>query len=377
MADVKTEIKPEIKVDPATQGSNLADIEEFEDDIDLAFPDPNAQSWLLKVPEDLWKAWAEAYKEAPDDVQIEIGKMHVPKNPTVSIQEQALQIYLHPHVPQHQNIPKKFHVKVNTDGYNNTVVFSEKDLPGHRPLQAFRNRSYLQGSKPTGVPSRDQRYGNNNKFGRSRSAIPKQTALAPLVQHEATVTPMIDANYEADFAAKWQAHMAPKSRTTFIENVDRNLATGVPSKLSTFSTFGTTSRPGAKGKKAAAKGKDKAVRMDRGDLLDALQRCFRRYRYWSMKALRNELRQPEVWIKEVLEGIAFLVRSGDFAMNWTLKPEMQSIIQEEDEVKQETAPQVKAESGTEGEGGTGDEFGDDDGDDDLGGFEDVQMEGGV
>jgi transcription initiation factor TFIIF subunit beta len=61
--------------------------------------------------------------------------------------------------------------------------------------------------------------------------------------------------------------------------------------------------------------------MPQNELLDLIFNCFRRYNYWSMKALRAELKQPEAYLRETLEKVADLAKSGRFAMQWTLKPE--------------------------------------------------------
>ncbi|KAK4560684.1 hypothetical protein LTR86_005262 [Recurvomyces mirabilis] len=388
MADVK----PEIKIDPATNNNNTTDVKDiaaFEDDTDLTFPDPSAQAWLVKVPEDLWKAWAEIYKDAPDDTPIEIGKMRLYNMPANEVDptKQKIQIRLHHNTPQHQNISKNYDLAVTTRDYSNLCIFSEKNLPGHKP--STRSNNNRPGLKPSGLPTRDQRYGNNSKFSgsRSRSAIPKQTSFAPRIQHEALATPVLDATYEADFARKWAAHVAPKEKTAYTEGIDRSGHAGLSSKLGQFASFGLSAHPkgtGAGGRAGrrnggAGGGKDKAVRMEKGMLLDALQNCFRRYKYWGMKALRAELRQPEAWIKEVLEEIAVLVKSGDFAMNWTLRPDMMDIIFEGDEgrvAKEETA-KVESASDLDLDGpGDGLEGVDDDDDDeaDEDDFEDVSMD---
>lgn len=65
----------------------------------------------------------------------------------------------------------------------------------------------------------------------------------------------------------------------------------------------------------------KAARMPQNELLDRIFECFRRYNYWSMKALRAELQQPEVYLRETLEKVAVLAKSGRFATQWSLKPE--------------------------------------------------------
>ncbi|KAK4540835.1 hypothetical protein LTR36_008912 [Oleoguttula mirabilis] len=396
MADIKAEVKAEIKRDPADDAPNTPTVDAFDDDTDLHFPGPSDQAWLVKLPKDMWQAWNELYQDAPDDQLIEVGKMRV-YHPGAEQDElkQKIQIRLHDTIPQYSDIPKNYDVKLTTSGYNNTVVFAEKDLPGHRTQPFGRSSRYAPPPpKPAGIPVKSERYGSNGKKdGRStyRTAIPKHIALAPVIQHEANATPIEDDAYYAHIKRKWDAHVAPKQRTTFLTGVDSRMHPGQNANLAAFNSFGLSARPGRGGVQTQTQQtmgngrkkvvKEKAVRMAQADLIDALYRCFRRYRYWSMKALRNELRQPEAWIKENLENIATLMRSGDFAMNWVLRPEYQGVVvQEGDVVKEEVA---KVESGAEdltGDegGGDEDEFGEDDGEGEgEGEFEDVKMEGSL
>jgi transcription initiation factor TFIIF subunit beta len=61
--------------------------------------------------------------------------------------------------------------------------------------------------------------------------------------------------------------------------------------------------------------------MPQNELLDLIYECFRQYKYWPFKALKTRLQQPEAYLKQTLEMVAHLVKSGDFAMTWELKPE--------------------------------------------------------
>ncbi|KAH8429860.1 uncharacterized protein LDX57_007532 [Aspergillus melleus] len=61
--------------------------------------------------------------------------------------------------------------------------------------------------------------------------------------------------------------------------------------------------------------------MPQNELLDLIYQCFREFRYWPFKALKARLQQPEAYLKQTLELTAHLVKSGDFAMTWELKPE--------------------------------------------------------
>lgn len=66
---------------------------------------------------------------------------------------------------------------------------------------------------------------------------------------------------------------------------------------------------------------NKTARMPQNELLDLIYSCFRRYKYWPFRSLKAELKQPETYLKQTLEIVAHLVKSGDFAMTWELKPE--------------------------------------------------------
>jgi transcription initiation factor TFIIF subunit beta len=61
--------------------------------------------------------------------------------------------------------------------------------------------------------------------------------------------------------------------------------------------------------------------MPQNELLDRIFECFKEFTYWSMKALRQRLQQPEVYLRETLDKIAILHKSGSFASHYSLKPE--------------------------------------------------------
>ena len=83
----------------------------------------------------------------------------------------------------------------------------------------------------------------------------------------------------------------------------------------------------------------KAARIPQNELLDLIYDCFKRYEYWPMKALIDQLQQPAAYLKETLEMVAHLVRSGRFANNWQLKPEAKTGAYEAyEQAKDEKAP---------------------------------------
>lgn len=84
-----------------------------------------------------------------------------------------------------------------------------------------------------------------------------------------------------------------------------------------------------------------------------------------MKALRNELQQPEAYLRETLEKVAVLAKSGRFATQWSLKEENK--LANYEGAADSLAPTVNGP-----EGGDDSEFGDleDEEDEDVK-FEDV------
>jgi len=349
-------IKPEIKADPADTKEGLAEIDEFEEDHDLQIPPDPPQGWLARVPPELWQAWSEIYSNAPTDQMLRIGTMRVfetPDNPA----HPKIELHLDKTVPQTKEMPHTYSLKVHAADYNNSVVFSEKDLPGHKSQSFGRNRH--NAGKSAGVNKYD-RFNQQpvKRINGYSSVIPKQTALAARIVNEANVIPVEDKDYYESLKRTLTQAMQPKVNTTIHNGLIKAPAPGQANE--TFSTF--TSGPKlTKGKKKAAK--DKNVRISPTAMYDAIHQCFSEYKYWSLKALRQRLHQPEDYIRKSLENIATLIRSGDFAMQYVLNPEYAASIDiKDDNVIADAAVVESGES----------DSGEDEDDDDME-LEDVKM----
>lgn len=107
--------------------------------------------------------------------------------------------------------------------------------------------------------------------------------------------------------------------------------------------------------------------MPQNELIDLIYDCFTRYNYWPLKSLKTELNQPETYLKQTLEMVAQLVRTGPHAMTWQLKPEskVNSYTKAEsyERAKDENAPDTgygldeHSDAGEIGDGlGTDDEY---------------------
>jgi transcription initiation factor TFIIF subunit beta len=348
-------IKPEIKADPADTKDGIAEVDEFEEDHDLNIPSDPAQGWLARVPPELWQAWNEMYNNAGRDDKVKIGELKVYE--TAPGAQPDLRLVLEDGIPQTKDMPTKYNLKLQSSVYNNSVVFSEKDLPGHKSQSFGRNRH--NAGKSAGINKYD-RFNQQpvKRINGYSSVIPKQTALAAKVLHEANLVPFEDEGYYKSLERTLTQAMQPKVGTT----IHKTLMKGqLPSKQNEmFSTFVSGAKVSKAAKRAA---KDKFVRMSQTELYDAIHRAFSEYKYWSLKALRQRLHQPEDFIRKSLEQIGTLIRSGDFAMQYVLNPEYAASLDiKDDDVKAEAA---QVESGDSDSG--------DDADDDDIEMEDVKM----
>ena len=61
--------------------------------------------------------------------------------------------------------------------------------------------------------------------------------------------------------------------------------------------------------------------MPRNDLLDLIFVFFKEYKYWTLASLKERLVQPESYLRETLDSVAMLIRSGSMIGKYQLKPE--------------------------------------------------------
>ena len=187
----------------------------------------------------------------------------------------------------------------------------------------------------------------------------EQTALAGYLQHEVTVTAVENDEYRRLTDARFMEMFQPKRTTTYTTGIDHNLHPGLAKNP--FGKFVAANKT----KSGKKKQQEKAVRISQEELLDALHSCFKQFRYWSLKALKQRLHQPEAYIKNTVEKIATLIRAGPFAMNYKLNPEYETSLNvDQNQVKEEAAEEGESDEDVKEDEG-------DDGEDD---FEDVKME---
>ena len=246
---------------------------------------------------------------------------------------------INPDLAKRKNVPKEYLLKrTNKETSINTFIFSEKDLPGYK----FRQKDWSQNDIALGKINKFKK--NRPKFESFRRTVPKHTTLNGQVQTELNCLPVENAEYQRIMEERTRLTLRPRKETHFMEGVVAGgggsiLNPGTLGANADLKSFINRTGP-AKGKKSVLK----AARMPQNELLDLIYECFKEYTYWPLRSLKERLNQPETYLKQTLEMVAVMLRSGPHAMQWQLRPESRAgryaDIGSFDGAKDEAAPDV-------------------------------------
>ncbi|KAF2459933.1 transcription initiation factor IIF, beta subunit [Lineolata rhizophorae] len=333
MNGVKMEGDAIIKPEPDTESpGTFLDDDDYEDTGELNIPKDLNSIWLTRVPKWLW----EALSKVDDDEEVKIGTIKVWNAPgDQGEQEHKMKLSLERswQKPDEDPLPRDYDLKITNQSSINTYVFSEKDMEGYKP-RGFRGAKNQAGGKSAGGPDskRKDSYRVEKSKDNRKKSIPKHTALAGHVIHELSCLPVENEEFNRLMMMRTKKLLEPKNAEPF-EALNANLANQMK-KGRKFSDMVKTGEP--KSQKAQL---DKAARLPSHELMDKLFACFSEYKYWSLKSLKRKLNQPEAYLREHLSKIATLIKSGDFAMRWTLNEESRlQTYQTGANVKDEEAP---------------------------------------
>ncbi|KAI9044742.1 transcription factor IIF subunit TFG2 [Aspergillus affinis] len=308
---------PYIKADPDDKDTVLADIDDediYDDDGDLDFSNATQNVWMSRIPRPLWEHWA----SLDDDEEIQIGTIRV-EGPPNDIKRVSLRLNDR---EDNKDVPKDYLLQRHTldegssvHSTKNTYVFTEKEIPGqeNRTVTFGGARSALYESV-----KRDARKKERKKKWEPyvRKTINKQTSLVGGIKEEFNCLPVENEEFEEISAKRALEALKPKREITFIEGAPGQLHQARHALPSDKGSFVQAAKP-----TKLKPQENKTTRMPQNELLDLIYQCFREFRYWPFKALKARLQQPEAYLKQTLELTAHLVKSGDFAMTWELKPE--------------------------------------------------------
>ncbi|OJJ84672.1 transcription factor IIF subunit TFG2 [Aspergillus glaucus CBS 516.65] len=317
MSQVKQEdgspyIKPDLD---SKEGIGSFDDEDdlYEDAGDLDFTNSTQNVWLSRIPRSLWEHWS----KLDDDEEIQVGTIRIEGEPN-DIKRVSLRINER---EDNRDIPKDYTLQRQTmlagatHSTQNTYVFTEKDIPG------VENRLATFGETRSALYEAMKREARKKDLKKKwepyvRKTVPKRTGLVGSVGEEFNTLPVENEEFRMISERKALEALKPKRETVFIDKVPGKLLQPRNALPGDRSAFVQATKP-AKGKAQ----ENKTTRMPQNELLDLVYQCFREYKYWPFKALKARLRQPEAYLKQTLEMVAHLVKSGDFSMTWELKPE--------------------------------------------------------
>lgn len=240
---------------------------------------------------------------------------------------------LEPNVPWHEKVERDYDVNNLASNTTNTYVFSEKDLPGFKKGGKSSKNTPEVGDAPGASKAGVDK---NKRLQSVRRAIPKQTRLAHVITREFNCMPQ-ETQTTRDIR---QQRLLEEERNKHEVKLDMddNYAPEIQSFINLNKKRDNVTGPlRAKFTKPKPQ-ENKAARMPRNELLDRLFECFGEFKYWSMRALRERLHQPEAYLKENLDSIAELVRSGQFNGNYKLRDDARKEAFNL-EVKDEAAPE--------------------------------------
>ncbi|KAJ5355064.1 uncharacterized protein N7496_012276 [Penicillium cataractarum] len=321
------QVKPDpdamyIKPDPDSKETVLADLEDddiYEDAGDLDFSASAQNVWLSRLPQQLWDHWATMDENADDDEEIEIGTIRIEGEPG-DLKRVSLRIHKR---EGNEDIPKDYTLQKQSMSTNaahmtqNTFVFTEKDIPG------AENRLASFGEKRSALYEAMKRDARRRQQGKKwepyvRKTVPKQTALVGQVSEEFNLLPVENEELRRISEKAAIQAMKPKEKVQYVDDISPDITNAAILLPTNKGHFVQQIKP----TKAKAQ-ENKSTRMPQNELLDRIFECFREFRYWPFKTLKAKLQQPESYLKETLEMVAHLVKAGDFAMTWELKPEAQ------------------------------------------------------
>ncbi|KAJ9106275.1 hypothetical protein QFC21_001420 [Naganishia friedmannii] len=295
---------------------------------------PPIQSWLIKIPAELQSRWSKI-REAG----VPLGKLRV-YNPTESYPNREF-VLLVPEDPSNSTSGAPSKTTSPTPALASGSK-SQPAAPDVKPEEAPMLEYILSESSQAGNLARQKflyqedrrRYefnGTSKRPGHPRlvGAVQKQCNLVPNLSNK-KMAELIKQQYAIPDAQRRKTRMLTDETLTAGQR--NSLATGNSlmrnknnSTLKTALSYQTAKRVDPRALK------ERSYRMGKQTLIDTLFEEFSRFKFWSMRALKERLRQPEAWLRECLMEVAQQEQEGPYKSLWTLKPQFAAVQGEADE----------------------------------------------
>ncbi|TQV95831.1 hypothetical protein V2A60_001000 [Cordyceps javanica] len=329
-----------VKPEPGMEPAPIDEEDLFEDAGDLEFYDksqgPTFETlYLARIPRYMWEAWQKLSDRLDDDEEVQIGTLRTWNEPgetdedgNVGPETTKLRMLLDPGCGEHHALPREYDLDVLDRDVRNHFIFTEEDLPSYKAKNKERQDQLNAGipahilrqkeaAASGGGPQRNT-YDRKSRFQPYyRKAIPKKTKVFGKIHYDVRVEPR-NTGEEARYLGQ-QLYQAENSRAK-LQIISRNTASsiinpGTAGAVGWAGNFIKNTPSLVKPKKGEIL---KAARIPKNQLLDLIFDCFRQYQYWSMKALRQRTQQPDSYLRQVLDEVAVLNKSGPFANHYCL-----------------------------------------------------------
>ncbi|GAA5930537.1 hypothetical protein JCM1841_003161 [Sporobolomyces salmonicolor] len=284
------------------------------EDEDLDLTRAGQRVWLCKVPRFLMEKWSQVEQEGAILGRVRVYDEKDEKgNPKIAVilndapSTSAGPSYLAPPKPDIKGkrpaspggdgVPTEYKLTMQNTASKNMYVFGER----------------IEDDLETG-----------EEGARKKRRI---TSMLGTVHHECSLTPSLSSTDAAAAYARIlrerQRKAAEPKRTLKRLDVDQATANRLASGMG---MGGVKARVGAfintaKPTSATSSSTARFSRIPKNELLDALFTHFGTAQYWTLRSLNDHVKQPQVYLKEVLGEIATLVKNGPYAGMYALKPE--------------------------------------------------------
>ncbi|PRT55825.1 Transcription initiation factor IIF subunit beta [Wickerhamiella sorbophila] len=293
----------DVSLSPASvKGEEFEDDDKYEDSLDLDTTQAHSNVWMVRMPRFLLEQW----KDVDYFGGRELGKVRIKRQQ--DDKQWKVRLTLNDSERTH-DLPHDYDLTLVQQVVQNTYVFKEQDLP---------QSSGRTGSAEANSSNPQDRDANYDKYQPVIRHLPKRTALVGQACHECVVTPDFrDPNYSNVVKRRKIMEQPDSERQVTLLNDTAGVG-GVK--------YGATLRQQrnvwlkAQNKRDMLRqGDGKAIRIPKSELLDKLFGLFEETEYWTLKGLRERTRQPEAYLKEVLDTIAILNKKGPYATKYGLR----------------------------------------------------------
>lgn len=291
LSPTSPELKAEAGAVKQEEAGEKGEDDVYEDSLDLDTKNQGQRVMLVRLPEYLIAKLQENRGELSG---ADLGKVLIPQG--AGTDARKMRLLLNTGISALNPLPHQYDLNITNQNVRNEYIMKEQDFRVSKGADAGSGVRRL-----------------------------KKTALVGHAVNECTlVADVADSNYKYVLEQRKLMELPNAERQTTM--LDSLAGVGGAKYGATLRQQKASWRRQVLKKQIAKNSTDgKAIRIPRNELLDMLFRAFEETPYWTVKGLRERTRQPEVYLRSVLESIAILNKRGPYAMKYGLKEEYKAL----------------------------------------------------